>query len=373
VAEAISYLPPPLQLDDAVARELAAELADAEPALVEARKLKRLSEGRYPEAATVNVSGTEPRDRAEGDVATLLDHEARALAHAGRLGESLATGRAVLVVGRAVGDEPGLDAFGRRLGYQRQAVLCIERTLAQGTPPPDDLRATQELFDDEAARPLLLNGLRGASANTLRGIEEYRAGGRSAWQSQRKSGVGGWLDVGAPRRIRSIQAEVLRKETEGVEIAKLPFEEQGDRFAEMKSTVSPGGKDPVGYCVWLFTTRAEDYRRSQALLRCTITGLALECYRAEKERWPDRLDELGPAYLKAVPLDPFDTRPLRYKRLPDGVLVYSVGPDGQDDGGALNWKRDGAKGTDLGFRLWDVDQRRQPPAEVLPMPKEHAP
>ena len=111
-----------------------------------------------------------------------------------------------------------------------------------------------------------------------------------------------------------------------------------------------------------------NYRVSQASLRGTIVGLALERYRAEKGCWPDRLDELVPAHLKAVPRDPFGGQPLHYKQLGDGVLVYSVGPDERDDDGALNRMTITAPGTDLGFRLWDVDKRRQPPAEVLPLP-----
>ena len=38
-------------------------------------------------------------------------------------------------------------------------------------------------------------------------------------------------------------------------------------------------------------------------------------------------------YLKAVPLDPFDGKPLRYKKLSPGYVVYSIGEDLSDDGG----------------------------------------
>jgi hypothetical protein len=117
---------------------------------------------------------------------------------------------------------------------------------------------------------------------------------------------------------------------------------------------------------------AESYRRHQAVLRCAVVGLALERRRLDAGRWPDDLKGLVPGYLGAVPLDPFDGRPLRYKRLPDGVLVYSIGPDGPDHGGSLNRKDIGAKGSDVGFRLWDVASRRQPAAELLPSPDEDA-
>jgi len=40
-----------------------------------------------------------------------------------------------------------------------------------------------------------------------------------------------------------------------------------------------------------------------------------------------------PTYLDAVPKDPFDGKELRYKKLETGFVVYSIGKDGNDDGG----------------------------------------
>jgi hypothetical protein len=53
-------------------------------------------------------------------------------------------------------------------------------------------------------------------------------------------------------------------------------------------------------------------------------------------------------------------RPLRYRRLADRVVVYSVGLDKQDNGGNIG-KVPNAPGTDLGLRLWDINRRRQRP------------
>ncbi|HEV2327184.1 MAG TPA: hypothetical protein VGY56_00165 [Verrucomicrobiae bacterium] len=45
------------------------------------------------------------------------------------------------------------------------------------------------------------------------------------------------------------------------------------------------------------------------------------------------LTALVPAYLPAIPLDPVDGKPLRYRRNGDGTyLPYSVSPNGRDDG-----------------------------------------
>jgi hypothetical protein len=48
---------------------------------------------------------------------------------------------------------------------------------------------------------------------------------------------------------------------------------------------------------------------------------------------PSSLEELGPQYLKEVPLDPFDGQPIRYS--PEKAIIYSVGDDLIDSGGIL--------------------------------------
>lgn len=72
---------------------------------------------------------------------------------------------------------------------------------------------------------------------------------------------------------------------------------------------------------------------SFARIRLVRTALAIERFRAEHNRLPESLDELVPGLLPAVPADPFDGAPLRYRKLEKGYVVYSVDRDGQDDGG----------------------------------------
>jgi hypothetical protein len=98
------------------------------------------------------------------------------------------------------------------------------------------------------------------------------------------------------------------------------------------------------------------------LLNCARAALAVERYRRAQGHWPRHLDALVPTWLKEVPRDPYDARPLRYRRTADGVVVYSVGPDGTDNGGKLARNTAPKDGDDLGFQLWDVSKRRQKPA-----------
>jgi len=49
---------------------------------------------------------------------------------------------------------------------------------------------------------------------------------------------------------------------------------------------------------------------------------------------PDKWQDLVPKYLPRIPLDPFTDEPLKLTIVDGAVLVYSVGPDGKDNGGA---------------------------------------
>jgi hypothetical protein len=62
-------------------------------------------------------------------------------------------------------------------------------------------------------------------------------------------------------------------------------------------------------------------------------GLALAAHKADSGDWPESLDALSPEYLRAVPADRFAGRPLVYRRHDGGYLLYSVGPNLEDDGG----------------------------------------
>jgi hypothetical protein len=73
--------------------------------------------------------------------------------------------------------------------------------------------------------------------------------------------------------------------------------------------------------------------RTIAYLRTARTALAIERYRLAAGRLPDTLADLVPAYLDAVPTDPFDGNEMRYKKLETGFVVYSIGEDLRDDGG----------------------------------------
>jgi hypothetical protein len=153
--------------------------------------------------------------------------------------------------------------------------------------------------------------------------------------------------------------------TEAVEIAKQPTDEQADGFQNLDRNVKALPQNSGTIFVVLAMPAvfkiANACQRSRADLRCAIAALAVERYRLVHGHWPETLEQLIPKFLAEVSVDPYDRKPLRFKRLDDGVLIYSLGPDQEDDGGKIDRKKYSTPGSDLGFRLWNVDRRRQPP------------
>jgi len=74
--------------------------------------------------------------------------------------------------------------------------------------------------------------------------------------------------------------------------------------------------------------------KTVAFVRVTKAVLAIERWRlSHAGSVPDSLSALKPEFLSDVPIDPFDEKPLRYKKLGRGYVVYSIGPDFTDDNG----------------------------------------
>ena len=74
--------------------------------------------------------------------------------------------------------------------------------------------------------------------------------------------------------------------------------------------------------------------RENTQLNLMLLRLALQTYRAENGRYPASLDQLQGAILQKIPTDDFnDNKPYRYTLKNGQYRLWSVGPDGVDDGG----------------------------------------
>jgi hypothetical protein len=355
----------PVLLDKRQADALHKELQRNAGTLAEIAKIKRKSHGRYPITYTRDFIGTRlPHTQDTRNLANLLADEALVLADDRNLDGALMDCRCIIHAERAIGDEPTLISMLVRIAIHQMAVKQIERVLAQGEPSAASLADLQQLLEEEAAEPLFLIGARGERGGMDGLLEALQTGAvKTPWPyvqamaapGQSPSVLQGVRLKFAPASLKADRAALLSFNNRIVELAKLPVEEQWQRLEELHL-------DPkrLPYVARLLTQDWSKlllkFHRDQAALRCGILLLAVERYRRDHHGWPSRLDDLVPAYLARVPLDPFDGQPVRLSRFDNGVALYSMVRDGQG-----NLSPDPAKpGTAWGYRLWDISKRRQP-------------
>jgi hypothetical protein len=370
-------LPPEVQLDAALLCSLRESLARVEPARAEARKLIGMTRGRFPLQWDDSIYLTKLNSPDARTASNLLRYEATLAAQDGDADRALALVRGMLEAARSVGDEPLLLSALVRFAGDVQAVQALERALAQGEPSIRELEAVQALLEKELAEPLLLQAVRGERAGMHKLLLSMRHGttdlSELEWIGTGPRPRKNFVDYFGPSLARYAHAHVLELMNQYVEAAKLSPEKQPPVLNNLDQKVrkAKAEYDIVTALIMPAMNKVSSTScRSMGNLRCAAVALALERYRRDYRRWPETLDALVPKYLVAVPKDPQDGKPLRFTRRPDGVIVYWIGPDGTDDGGKLNRGNPWAQGTDQGFQLWDVNQRRQPVKELLPQPEE---
>lgn len=81
------------------------------------------------------------------------------------------------------------------------------------------------------------------------------------------------------------------------------------------------------------------YPAAQSAMDLARVACALERHRLQDGRFPERLTDLVPRFLDALPHDLHDGQPLRLQTAADHILLYSIGDNGTDDLGHTGGRR----------------------------------
>jgi hypothetical protein len=360
----IRALAPQYQFPPDMIEVMRQDLRNMEGVLADARSLADFPRGRYPVEYTRQfLDTTVVSDEAEV-VAKLLWVDAIMAAQEQRIDKALVSAVALLNTSRSIADEPILASQAHRLSLQKLALVTIERILAQGQASAKDLETVQRLLEEEAEEPLLLHAFRAERAGTYRHMRAVLSGRWKYTLRFYQGRVANKLPLSWNRYIdmvivRRTYPAYFRLLTALVEIAKLPAEEQ---LPQIELLDRQARQLPKEFTAWFQSTAhsAGTFVRNQAWLRCAMAALAAERFRLAHGSWPDSLSALAPEFLSQMPIDPFDAQPLRLHRLKDSLVIYSIGPDGNDDGGLVSRADFHPAGSDVGFQLWDLSSRRQP-------------
>jgi hypothetical protein len=141
--------------------------------------------------------------------------------------------------------------------------------------------------------------------------DEYRA--LRSWQAGMEALRLAQTNQSWPKAIQHYDAIALQIKAECPSKSLMP-----DIFEEGDAT-----KASLSKCATAETAR-----------RIVVTAIALQRCKLRHGKFPEKLTALVPEFLPTEPRDLMDGQPLRYRLNADGTfLLYSVGEDGQDDGG----------------------------------------
>ncbi|HEV3167164.1 MAG TPA: hypothetical protein VGZ22_24360 [Isosphaeraceae bacterium] len=364
---------PSRQIDPEQTKGLRAELADVAQAVTDARALAEMPRGSndlHLDRLFLNTRLDHAQNARQ--VARLLKLDVTLRAQEGDIDGALDSCRAILNVGRSLGDEPLSISQLVRMAITGVAADCVQYVLAQGEASDAALLKVQDLLGDESAQLLALWALRGERAALFDLFAKLESGevSLSELSDGDSSSASRGVNLVGKALFRYNQGLSLKFMNEAVEIVKQPDREQQPLLAvwDVETRPPPGRIQRLaGSVTYSMIPAVAAVARAQAQirarLRCAEALVAVERYRKANGRWPETLDQLVPRYLAKLPADPFEDGPVRYTKSDDeeGVVVYSVGQDGTDNHGILDTKFRGITGMDIGYRLWNVDRRHQPP------------
>jgi hypothetical protein len=340
-------------------------LKEYRASLPEYRSINTMPIGRYPLNFTSDFISTRIEAQTSRLAANVLTYDFLEQLEDSGIQSALWNIDGVMNASSAVGDEPTLISMLVRMACQSIGVSCLERALAQFELDERSLTRLKLIIERESRVPLNYIGLRGERAVFFEALDQlrYNPAGWKAFGGKNDD----WFQyiVLVPGLMETQQAAWLGFMNKLVEVAKKPIEEQRAGFKALEVEVHE--LPPIRLLIPAFHKVHIAACRSQAQLRQAIVAIAAEQFRSRNGRWPSSIEELVHAkLLDNVPLDPFDSKPIRWKTVDDGPLIYSVGVDGNDDNGSYYRLNENKDGYDFVFRLFDSAKRQLPPRPIQP-------
>jgi hypothetical protein len=276
-----------------------------------------------------------------------------------------------LALAKPIAEEPLLISSMVAFAVDSITLAGAQRLLARTEPAGEDLVTLQKQFEASAEALSIRAGLAGEMASmseVFRMLEEGRAPGTTSFDlpdgtkesagSTRLNRLAAWffkndMKGANAEMIRMLMKLISAAEKPTPDVLGKPYEAalgsqlaaSKYRFTIMARLLVPGDLSAIRQC-----------EIARAKLRSAAACVAAERFRNDNGAWPSSLDALVPQYLTSVPVDPFTGKPLIYRVRDDGIVVYSAGANGTDDGGkSLLIKPDESDTGDYddrGFRIW---------------------
>lgn len=275
----------------------------------------------------------------------LLGLQARYAAQTGNTDLAVEAIIAGLAVAESLREEPLLVSQYERIGYHAIAATYLQDVLCLASLTDQQLVCLAQAFGRADARDALSKALTGEQALGLSAFTDFEYIDRNIqadpvlqWiPGKTRTAIFvaetiGWINSDRNRYLQGM-GELER-------LSHLPYREALPRARDLRKQAqdlpyrwrfAPGR-------IWWASESFEHFAKDAAILQNVCTALAIERYRLIRRDLPESLHDLVPTFLDAMPEDPFDGAPLRYRVTDEGYIVYSVAHDLLDGGGADFYK-----------------------------------
>ncbi|MGD1275934.1 MAG: hypothetical protein ABR964_01770 [Tepidisphaeraceae bacterium] len=315
-------------------------LARQTPTLALLRRAANMPACRFDEDLTTpDIQQLLPALNEEREAANVLELDARHELAQGHVSNAIADIDAVFKMSRHFGQRPLLVSGLIAIGTDAAAAVWLQEALP----------AVTRREDIAALNLQALSPIRRIFWRTFQGEERYGLGLLSGVGYEEFGLAGAANQPGSPL-VRAIGHSPLFRVLllpdvldgylqlmDGLKRATLePYFKARQQLVELEDSYSPNGPHRglfVAIMAPSMTRTIQMVAQAEATDACAEVAVAMTRYRLDHGALPAKLEDLVPGYLDEIPLDPFDGKPLRLAVKQDQCIIYSVGPDGKDDGG----------------------------------------
>lgn len=336
--------PIPDSIDEWAEYEAARELlADLETELTAIRQAAAAGgQARFPVDFSAGINTQLPYTQAVRNVARLLTLDAHVSARNGNPSQALEDIKAIFALSDALRGEPIVISQLVRLAIHATGLEAVQELLPLCSWSDDELESIQSAIRSARYKEELASAFCGERAVCLTAMAA--------------------MPLGPFRQTNAIEA--LRLFERSLDGFAKPWPEALSRqhdisrqlIANNRSTLNRIRLAGVLLLMPALETAATAGARAEARRRCAVAALAVERLRRQKREIPNSLAAIDPALfgsngqLSTEFVDPFNGDPLRYMIEETRIVIYSVGDNGQDDGGACQ-PDDQNRLLDVGFEL----------------------
>lgn len=295
-------------------------------------------------------------------IGTVLSYESIVQIDHGKPHEAIRNCRAIVGLGRAIGDDPMLMAQLVRMKQYTTAVTSLERILGN-SQPKEGLAELQSEIAAELKKEFVFDGLAGERLvldKILAGLDsgEFSLPPTLDEETGEKKEMSFLDSMRMKKSIPEQRSIMLDHLSRFRASSKMPFPDRSEKMFELLIPIQKLKETDLILVRNLFPAVPKVCLQEQLAKRkmaFAVTALACEQFRITNGRWPKLLSEIPKTLLDQVPNDPMTGQPLLMKQSDTGIVIYGIDKNQQNK-------------EVVGFRLFDPAKRGKPAASKSKLP-----